>query len=36
MASPQPNDSWSVPLLVIEYTTIAIGVIMVMVVFLMR
>lgn len=36
MANPQSNDSWAVPLLVVEYATIAIGLIMVLVVFLMR
>jgi len=36
MANPQPNDSWSVPLLVVEYTTMGVGLIMVLVVLLMR
>lgn len=36
MANPQSNDSWAVPLLVIEYATMAIGLIMVMVVLLMH
>jgi hypothetical protein len=36
MAKPQSTDSWAVPLLVVQYATMAIGLIMVLVVLLMH
>lgn len=36
MAKTESNDSWAVPLLVVEYATMAIGLIMVLVVILMH